>query len=182
MHTTLDRIFTRYPIKSRRAMEITPPLIALFLISMPIWGAYFFPIALSYFIIFFDVYWFYKAVNLVIMSFIAARKIRAAEKTDWLAKANVLPNFSKVSHLIIIPSYKESYDKIKETIESIFDQTFPKEQIYIYMAFEAREESVRDKADKLKNEYEKLFGGFDYALHPDLPEVIYFITKVWSLH
>jgi cellulose synthase/poly-beta-1,6-N-acetylglucosamine synthase-like glycosyltransferase len=139
---------------------------------MPVWGAYFFPLALSYFIIFFDVYWFYKSVHLVVMSFIAARKIRSAERTDWLAKAKVLPNFSKVSHLIIIPSYKESYEKIKETLESINEQSFPKKQIYLYLALEAREEDVVPKAEKLKKEYEKIFGGFYYTLHPDLPNEV----------
>lgn len=172
MHTTLDRLFTRYPIKSRRALEIIPPIIALFLITMPVWGAYFFPVAIAYFIIIFDVYWFYKAVNLVIMSFIAARKIRAAEKTDWLEKAKVHADFSKVNHLIVVPSYKESYEKIKETLESISEQTLPKKMIYVYMAFEEREENVKEKGEKLKGEYEKIFGGFNYTLHPDLPNEV----------
>lgn len=172
MYTTLDRLFTRYPIKSRRALEIIPPIIALFLITMPVWGAYFFPLALSYFIIFFDVYWFYKSVHLVVMSFIAARKIRLAERTDWLTRAKSMPNFSKIAHLIVVPSYKESYEKIKETIESINEQTFPKKQIYIYLALEEREENVLQKAEKLKREYEKIFGGFYYTLHPDLPDEV----------
>lgn len=135
---------------------------------MPVWGAFFFPVALSYFIIIFDVYWFYKAMNLVVMSFIAARKIRAAEKTDWLSKAKNLPNFSKVAHLIVIPSYKESYEKIKETIESIREQTLPLKQLYIYMAFEEREENIQEKAEKFRREYENVFGGFYYTLHPDV--------------
>ena len=172
MQSQLDRLFTRYPIKSRRALEIIPPIIALFLITMPLWGAYFFPLALSYFIIFFDVYWFYKSVNLVVMSFIAARKIRAAEKTDWLAKAKVLPGFSRVNHLIVVPSYKESFEKIVETLETISEQTMPKKQIYIYMAFEEREENIQDKAERLKKKYEKIFGGFSYTLHPDLPNEV----------
>lgn len=172
MHAKLDRLFTRYPVKSRRALEILPPIIALFLITMPLWGAYFFPVALSYFIIFFDVYWFYKSVNLVVMSFIAARKIRVAEKTDWLARAKDLSGFSKVAHLIVIPSYKETYEKLKETIESIEAQTFPKKQIYIYLALEEREENVRQKAEKLKRDYEHIFGGFNYTLHPDLPNEV----------
>ena len=172
MHQTLDRLFTRYPIKSRRALEIIPPIIALFLITMPLWGAYFFPIALSYFIIFFDVYWFYKSVHLVVMSFIAARKIRSAEHTDWLSRAEQFPNFSKIAHLIVIPSYKESYEKIKETLESIREQSFPKKQIYIYMAFEAREDNVSLKGERLKKEYEQIFGGFYYTLHPDLPNEV----------
>lgn len=172
MHRQFDRLFTRYPIKSRRALEIAPPTIAMFLITMPLWGAYFFPVALSYFIIFFDVYWFYKSMNLVVMSFIAARKIKSAEATDWFAKAKNLPNFSKVSHLIVIPSYKETYEKIKETIESIHEQTFPKKQMYIYLALEEREENVIEKAEKLKKDYEKIFGGFYYTLHPDLPNEV----------
>jgi len=172
MHSHFERLFSRYPIKSQRALEIGPPLIALFLITMPVWGAYFFPVALAYFIIFFDVYWFYKSVNLVVMSFIAARKIREAEKTDWLEKVKDLPHFSKVNHLIVIPSYKESYEKIKETLDSIRDQTFPLRQIYIYLALEEREENVKQKADKLKVEYEKYFGGFYYTLHPDLPNEV----------
>lgn len=172
MHSHFDRLFTRYPIKSRRALEIGPPLIGLFLITMPVWGAYFLPLALTYFIIFFDVYWFYKSVHLVVMSFIAARKIRAAEKTDWLAKVKALPDVGKVNHLIIIPSYKESYEKIKETIDTIKGQSFPHKQMYLYLALEEREENVVDKVEKLKKEYDNLFGGFYYTLHPDLPNEV----------
>lgn len=105
-------------------------------------------------------------------SYVAARKIRSAERTDWLAKAKAFPDFSKVHHLIVIPSYKESYEKIKETLESICDQSFPMHQIYVYMAFEKREEDVSAKGDKLKKEYGKIFGGFDYTLHPDLPDEV----------
>lgn len=111
-------------------------------------------------------------MNLVVMSFIAARKIRSAESTDWYAKAKNLPNFSKVTHLIVVPSYKETYEKIKETIESIHEQTFPKKQMYIYLALEEREENVVEKAEKLKKDYEKIFGGFYYTLHPDLPNEV----------
>jgi cellulose synthase/poly-beta-1,6-N-acetylglucosamine synthase-like glycosyltransferase len=172
MQTTFERLFTRYPIKSRRALEIIPPLIALFLITMPLWGAYFFPLELSYFIIFFDVYWFYKSVHLVTMSYIAARKIRNAERIDWLVKAKQNKDFSKVNHLVVIPSYKETYEKIKETLDSIKDQTLPSEKLYIFLALEAREENVALKAEKLKKAYEKIFGGFYYTLHPDLPNEV----------
>lgn len=172
MYNHFDRLFSRYPIKTRRALEIIPPLIALFFITLPIWGAYFFPLALSYFIIFFDVYWFWKSVNLVTMSFIAAKKIRKAEKTNWLEKAKAQKNFEKVRHLIVVPSYKESFEKIKDTIDSIKDQTLPLSQIFVFMAFEEREENISEKAKKLENEYKDIFGGFYYSLHPDLPDEV----------
>lgn len=172
MQTTFEKLFTRYPIKSQRALEITPPIIAMFLITLPVWGAYFFPTALAIFIIFFDVYWFYKSLNLVITSYIAARRIRAAERTDWVAKARLHPDFGKVNHLIVIPSYKESIGKIKETIESIKEQTMPLKQIQIYLALEEREEAITEKAEALAKEYRQVFGGFYYALHPDLPNEV----------
>lgn len=40
------------------------------------------------------------------------------------------------------------------------------------MAFEAREENIYEKAEKLKKEYENKFGGFYYSLHPDLPNEV----------
>lgn len=167
MYTHFERIFSRYPIKTRRALEIIPPLIALFLITLPVWGAYFFPLFLSYFIIFFDVYWFYKSVNLVTMSYVATKKIRKAEKTDWFAKAQELEDFDKVKHLVIVPSYQESFEKLKDTIDSIKDQTLPSKNIFVFMAFEKREENIMEKAKKLEKEYANVFGYFHYSLHPD---------------
>src|SRR3989344_2139678 len=136
MHVTLDKFFTRYPIKSRRLLEVIPPLIGIFLVSLPFWGALLFPVYLAYFIIFFNVYWLYKSANLAITSWIASRKIHEAEKKDWLGEAEKIVAFDKVTHLIIIPSYKETSEKIKLTLESIKNQTFPKKRLFVYLAME----------------------------------------------
>lgn len=172
MHGTFDKLFTRYPNKSKRLLEVMPPLTGLFLVTLPFWGSLLFPVYLSYFIIFFNVYWLYKSVNLAITSWIASRKIHQAEDKDWLDEVKKVYNFDKVSHLVIIPSYKETYEKIRLTLESIKNQTFPVERMYVYLALEKREENVKDKAEKLKREYEKIFGGFFYTLHPDLPHEV----------
>src|SRR3989344_2627222 len=103
MHALLVKFFTRYPRKSIRLLEIIPPLTALSLISLPFWGAIYFPVLLSYFIIFFNMYWLYKSLNLAACSFISGRKIKEAERIDWLARAQILSNFSKINHVIIIP-------------------------------------------------------------------------------
>lgn len=172
MHGTFEKFFTRYPNKSKRLLEIIPPLIGLFLVTLPFWGSFIFPVQLAYFIIFFNVYWLYKSANLAVTSWIASRKIHEAEKKDWLVEARKLNNFSKVNHLIVIPSYKETSEKIKLTLESIKNQTFPKERMFIYLAVEKREENVKEKVEGLKKQYEKVFGGFYYTLHPDLPHEV----------
>lgn len=169
MHQLASKIFTRYPRKSHRVLEIIPPFIAIFLITMPFWAAVFFPTELAYFILFFDVYWLYKSANLAFCAFIASRKIKKAEKMDWLAKASTLENFPKVKHVVIIPTYQEAISKISETIESIATQTLPTKKIYIFLAFEERETDAKTKAATLSEKYSQIFGGFHATFHPDNP-------------
>lgn len=172
MNYYLNLFFTRYPRKSIRLLELIPPITALFLISIPFWGSFFFPVILAYFIIFFDIWWLYKSANLAICSFIASRKIKIAEKTNWIEKVKVLPYNEKIHHIIIIPTYKESLNKLMETINSIQAQTFPLKQIHIYIAMEEREEEAPQKAKELIRHYKKVFGTITATFHPDLPNEV----------
>ena len=56
-------------------------------------------------------------MNLAICAFISSRKIKESERKDWLADAKVLNNFSKLGHVVMVPTYQEPRTKIKETIE-----------------------------------------------------------------
>jgi len=172
MHQFATKMFARYPRKSIRILEIIPPLSAVFLISMPFWGSVFYPVQLAYFIIFFDIYWLYKSANLAFCAFVASKKIKKAEKVDWLSKANILPGFNKLGHIVIIPTYQESVAKIKETIDSITAQTYPLKRIYIFIAFEEREQDAPEKSRVLEADYGKVFGGFYSTFHPDDPDEI----------
>lgn len=168
MHAFFDRIFHTYPIKTRRTLEILPPLTSMFLISMPVWGAMLFPVQLAYFIIFFDVYFLWKSVYLVITASISSRRIKKTEEEDWMSKVRKLDNFKKMQHVIIIPSYTESAAKLSRTIESFKNQTFPTKQIHVYLALEKREENVQEKADNLVALFNDSFATFSYTLHPDV--------------
>src|SRR3989304_7643305 len=119
MTSFFDRIFTTYPIKTRRALEILPGFVSWSLIFFPFWGSFFIPLAVAYFILFFDVYWFYKSFSLAITAFIASRKIKQAENQNWLELARPLENFEKMSHILVIPNYQENVDKIRVGIESL---------------------------------------------------------------
>src|SRR3990167_10910460 len=100
MTSFFDKIFTTYPVKTRRALEVLPGLVSWSLIFFPFWGSFFIPWVVAYFILFFDVYWFYKSFSLAITAFIASKKIKKAESEDWLGKARKLKNFSKVTHVV----------------------------------------------------------------------------------
>lgn len=162
------RIFTRYPIKTKRSLEILPGFISWFLIFSPIWGSFIAPYTLAYFILFFDVWWLYKSFSLAITGYIASKKIKEAEKINWLESAKNFKNFKKVSHVVIIPNYTEAIYKLRDTIEALKNQTFPTKRIYIVLAMEKREKEAREKAQTLKKEFNSIFGDFFATYHPDI--------------
>lgn len=169
MTSFFTKVFTRYPIKTKRALEIMPGFLSWTLILFPIWGSFFIPTALAYFILFFDVYWFYKSFSLVITAFISSQKIKDAERKNWLKLTSQLQDFEKVTHVVIIPNYKESVEKLRETIKSLANQTFPTKRIYIVLAMEDREEDGKEKAGILIKEFKSKFGDIFASYHPDLP-------------
>ena len=168
MTSFFNRIFTTYPIKTRRALEIMPGFVSWSLILFPVWGSFFIPLAVAYFILFFDVWWFYKSFSLAITAFIASRKIKAAEKEDWLEKVKPLENFEKVTHIVVIPNYKETLEKLRKTMESLREQSFPTKRIYVILAMEKREEESKERAKKLISEFKENFGDIIVSFHPDI--------------
>ena len=144
-----------------------PGLVSWTLILFPVWGSLFVPYIVAYFILFFDVYWFYKSFNLVIAAYISSKKIKIAERTNWLQKAKDNKNFHKLSHVVIIPNYKENLNKLRQTISSIASQTMPIKQVFIVLAMEKREENAKEKAEILMQEFKGKFGDIFATFHKD---------------
>lgn len=163
-----QKIFSRYPIKTKRGLELLPGLVSWTLILFPIWGSLVIPYIIAYFILFFDVYWFYKSFSLAINAFIASEKIKKAEQANWLKKLEKLPNFKKIKHVVIIPNYKEELNKLRQTIQSIAAQTLPTYQIFIVLGMEKREEDGMEKAKVLIKEFRSKFGDIFATYHPDI--------------
>ena len=168
MTAFFQRIFTKYPIKTRRSLEILPGVVSWTLILFPIWGSFLIPYIVAYFILFFDVYWFYKSFSLAINAYIASKKIKQAEQMNWLGKLKKLPAAKKVKHVVIIPNYKENIDKLRQTIQSIAQQTLPAKQIFVVLGMEKREEDGMKKANFIIKEFKNIFGDIFAIYHPDI--------------
>lgn len=168
MTNFFDKLFTRYPIKTNRSLAALPGLVSWSLILFPVWGGFFIPYVVAYFILFFDVYWFYRSFSLVFTAYVASKKIKKAESENWLEKIEKLDNFEKVNHIVIIPNYKETEEKLRRIVGTIAAQTFPLKRIYIVLAMEKREESGKKKATNLNKEFEGIFGGITSTFHPDI--------------
>jgi hypothetical protein len=168
MTTFFQKIFSLYPVKTRRLLEILPGFVSWSLILFPIWGSLVIPYVVAYFVLFYDVFWFYKSLSLMITATIATNKIQVAEKTDWLKKAKGEKNYNKLAHILVIPNYGESVKKLRETLQAIAKQTLPTKKIFVVLAMEEREKDARVKAEELINEYKKIFGDIFATYHPDI--------------
>lgn len=164
-----QKMFTRYPVKTKRLLEILPGLMSWTVILSPIWASLLIPTLLAYFILFFDMYWFYKSYSLVINAYRGAKKIKQAEKVNWLEKAEAQPDFKKVHHVLIILSYKESLTKMRTTIQALANQTLPLDQLHLVLAMEERETEAPEKVAALVKEFKGVFGSMFGTYHIDAP-------------
>lgn len=145
-----------------------PGIFSWTLILFPVWGSFFIPSIVAYFILFFDVYWFYKSFFFAIAAYIASKKIREAENEDWFLKVSKNKNFERVSHIVVIPNYTENLDKLRATVASIASQTFPTNRIFVVLAMEKREKGGEEKANILIKEFKNSFGEIFATYHPDI--------------
>ncbi len=163
-----SRLFARYPIKTNRSLDLIPGLVSWSVILFPVWGALLFPYVVAVFIIFFDVWWAYRSFSLVVTAYLASKKIKQAEAKNWLELASGLEHFGKVNHVIIVPNYKETPEKLRRIVGTIAAQTFPLKNIHIVLAMEKREIDGKKKANAVAKEFENMFGGIYTTFHPDI--------------
>lgn len=154
-----------------RSLEILPGFISWTLITFPIWGTLFVPSGVFYvaiFVLIFDVFWVYKSIRLAVTAVISHIKIKAAENLDWLGEAKKLPEWDKVHHIIMIPTYKEPLELLERTLNKLSLQEFPLERVLVVLAFEERDNEAHPKAKQLTEKYGKVFGHFMATFHPDI--------------
>jgi len=151
----------------QRFLEIIPGFISWNLILFPYWGIILIPNAVAYFILAYNIYWFYQSLQIAIVSLISHTRIQAAMRYDWLKDLKSFPDYQKVKHFVIIPTYKEPLHILERTIGSLEKQTLPRKQILVVVAMEEKEDrKEREKKIKaLKKRFKNIFGGLYFTHH-----------------
>src|SRR3990172_11461031 len=122
-----------------RLLEILPGFFSWNLILFPYWGIFLIPNVVAYFILAFNIYWFYQSLQIAVTATISHLRIQAAMKYDWVADLKTFPDWEKVHHVVIIPTYKEPIHILERTITSLKNQDLPK-QITVALAMEKKED------------------------------------------
>jgi len=151
----------------RRVFEIVPGIFSWAVLLSPFWASFIAPFAVAYFIIFFDIYFFWRAANLGVNSVRGYFKIRQTTRINWFKRlaAENLP-WQKMRHVVFIPTYREPKEVLERTLTFLAESEFPSNQIDVCLAVEKREEGILEKAENLKRRFGNRFGHFWITQHP----------------
>lgn len=161
----MGQIFSRYPNRTQRLLEILVPGLSWVLITMPVWLSFWHPALVAYLIITFDVYWFYKSFTLAVTAIQAFVTMNAHVKIDWLTEAQTLPHFNDLYHVVIIPEFHEPLHILRRTITNLVNQDFPKDRIIVVLATEDKDPDAKETARLLHEEFANIFGHFLVTRH-----------------
>ncbi len=163
----------RHDARIQRFLEILPGTLAWTIIFFPLWGAFFMPRIVAYFTVGFLVFWFYRSFQAAFLGLAGYIKIKQAEKINWYQQylkdkdQNSLA-WEEIKHLIIIPNYNESVEKLSKTLDCLVKQKYlNKEQMMVVLAMEGRAEGSRQRAKELAKKFKGQFGQLITSIHPD---------------
>ncbi len=146
----------RYHKQINRGLEILPGLLTYLVLLSPVLLALRLPLVLIYLVIIADVYWFFKAMRIALFVIVGYRKMRNAEKTDWLKKLeNDYPeDLKRIYHVFAVPTYKESLEVLEPLFKAIVNANYPKDHLFIALGLEEKDTEIGPRnAEYLKEKY-----------------------------
>lgn len=170
-----------------RFLEILPGALSWGTLIILVFLSWLHPVFTAYFIIAFDVYWLLLVIFLGIHLLSSYSKMKKNISIDWKTKCEKLGKrilsikrnrsdkaekinveFNDVIQLIILPTYKESYELVKETINSIATCGYPTKNMIMVLTVEGRAgEYFAINAKRIKEEYKGIFRNFLVTVHPE---------------
>lgn len=155
----------------QRSLEILPGFVSWNMILFPYWGILVMPVIVAYYVLLFDVYWLFQSVLTAITISISHLRMQASKSFDWKGEIKSFPDWEKVNHIIVIPTYKEPIHIIERTFNSLLNQDLPLKQLHIVLGMEKKEnEDTRlEKVKILQKKYGKTFGSLIITVHKLIP-------------
>ncbi len=168
MFAWLRKLIKRYPIRTHKLLEILPGFVSWNFILFPVWGSFFWPLGLAYFIIIFDIYWLYRSVTMAVFALMSHFRIEANKKYDWMGDVKGFKDWKQVFHVVIIPTYKEPVTTLERTLKALVAQTLNSKQIIPVIAFEKRagKETNELRAKTLEKKFKSKFAKLIFSYHP----------------
>ncbi|MFA5249241.1 MAG: glycosyltransferase family 2 protein [Candidatus Paceibacterota bacterium] len=160
-----------------RLFEMLPGFLSLSVLAAAIFLSWKLPLAVAFFIIAYDIYWFIRSIYFSTHLSFGYRRMRAYEETDWLRELKE-NNFTKgeemkesswedIYHLIIMPMYKEPLEVVRPAFLALKKSDYPKNKIIVVLSCEESARKVSaETVRKIEEEFKNCFLKFVVTWHP----------------
>jgi hypothetical protein len=160
-----------------RIMEMVPGFLSWGMLLGPLALAFYYPDLVAIWVLVFDLYWLFKALEVGWRLILGYRKIRDDAKVNYFLKLKNLKEsdiscpkkkWNDLWQVVLLPSFNEGIEIIRPSIESYLKSDYPKERIIIVMALEERAgQELNRQREVLKDYYKDKFADFLIYIHPD---------------
>ena len=152
-----------------RLLEVLPGTLSLGTLAGVFVFSWALPSYVAIFMICFSFYYLLRILYFTMHQTVGYFKSQKHIKEDWLKKLKKIDgkNWKKIYHLVILPSYKEGLEIIEESLNSLANSNYPKENLIIILTVEERAGKLFfDVAKKIECRYENKFFKFLTVVHP----------------
>lgn len=158
---------TTYRYGQLRFWEMFPGLLVWGTFSLALILSFVQPLWVIIFIIVFDLLWLFRVLYFNLFVLISWSRYVQARRVDWQAKLAGGEGADRIRHLVFLPTYHESYEIVRATLQSLVDNTTPNDRLMVMLG---GEEVDRTKFLKIANRAQQEFGSvfkyFGISLHP----------------
>ncbi len=150
-----------------RFFEILPGFLSWSALSLALLLSWLRPFWVAVFIIVFTVFWFFRTIYFSLHLWSGYKIVRKNEKTDWIRKVRTVKSWERIRHLVVVPMYKESYQVVRDTFNSLAEADYPKKKMVAVLACEEKAKGEVEKtAREIKKEFSPVFFKFLVTWHP----------------
>lgn len=155
------------PRTKYRLLEMIPGVINWITLILAVVLSVVKPLWMVYFIVAFDFYWMVKVLYFTTYLIIAYGKFRRAATVNWLSKAQALPRFADIVHLVIIPNANEGIEVLRTTFGCLAQSHYPTQRMIVVLATEERTKQIGEENGRLiQAEYGHQFLRLLVTQHP----------------
>jgi len=155
-----------------RALEILPGVLSWGTLAGVVFLSWASPVGAAFFIIAFDIYWLLKTLFLSMHLRSGFSIIRRITKNNWLEQLKKESGqfdlaWEDIYHLIILPMYRENYEVVAGTFDSLIGANYPQDKMIVVLAIEERGgKAAAGVAKKIADKYGDKFYKFLVTTHP----------------
>lgn len=151
-----------------RILEIIPASLVWTALILSIVLSFVKPIWVIYFIIIFDLYWFFRVLYFVFYVTLSYRRYKKHIVKDWMAEVKKIPEWDRLYHIVFLPTYNEPIEVLRTTFNGLVSNDYPLDKFIVVLAGEGRNLKHFQKVSRIiKNEYGDKFFKLLITVHPD---------------